>query len=494
MATNPAVSLPEGGEVRRALERCPFVVVSDITGETDTAAYADVLLPSLGWGEKEGTVTNSERRISRQRAFLPAPGGARADWWQLAEVARRMGFAEAFSYRAAAEIFAEHAGLSAFENEGARAFDIGAYAGIEPEEYAGLAPFQWPQSEGQSARIKRYFAEGEFFTPDGRGRFVPTPWRAPASAPAPAFPLILNTGRVRDQWHTMTRTAKAPRLMSHAPEPFVEVHPADAVRFGLRDGGLASVRSRRGEVVVRVAVSAGQKPGSVFVPIHWTDRYASQACVDALVEGFTDPISGQPELKFTPVSAAPYPAAWHGFAVSARAPVRAGLDYWALARAKDGFRLEFAGLSPVEDWMALARAVVGLDDAADLLAYHDAGAGQHRFAAFEEDRLAGALFIARDPVTVSRSWLCGHLGRAMSGSQDRLQLLAGRAASRGEDRGSIVCACFEVGEKQIADAVRAGRCRDVEQVGRTLRAGANCGSCRPEILKIIHAQQTFVAE
>jgi assimilatory nitrate reductase catalytic subunit len=451
-----------------------------------------VLLPSLGWGEKEGTVTNSERRISRQRTFLPAPGDARPDWWQLSEVARRIGFANAFSYRSAAEIFAEHAGLAAFENEGSRAFDIGAYAGITAQDYADLVPFQWPQHAGQSTRTRRYFDEGGFFTPDGRARFVPTPWRAPASTAARAFPLILNTGRVRDQWHTMTRTAKAPRLMSHVPEPFVEVHPSDAARFGLRNGGLAAVRSLRGEVVVRTVVSAGQKPGSVFVPIHWTDQYASQGRVDALVEGFTDPISGQPELKFTPVSVAPYPAAWHGFAVSAQPPSRTGPGYWALARTKGGFLLDLAGLSPVRDWMALARTVLALDEGADVLAYHDAGAGQHRFAAFEEERLTGALFIARDPLTVSRSWICGHLGRAMRHSQDRLQLLAGRAAAR-EDRGVMVCSCFEVGANQIADAVKTGRCRNADQIGQALRAGTNCGSCRPEILKIIHTQQTLIA-
>ena len=418
MATNPAVSLPEGDEVRAALEHCPFVVVSDITAETGTADYADVLLPSLGWGEKEGTVTNSERRISRQRAFLPAPGDARADWWQLAEVARRMGFAEAFPYLSAAEIFAEHAGLSAFENGGSRAFDIGAHAGIAARDYAGLAPFQWPQPAGAASRRRRgTLPRADSSPPTGEG--VSCPRHGARQRPRRRLPsrLILNTGRIRDQWHTMTRTAKAPRLMSHAPEPFVEIHPSDAARFGLRDGGLAAVRSRRGEVVVRVVISAGQKPGSVFVPIHWTDRYASHGRVDALVEGLIDPISGQPELKFTPVSAAPYPAAWHGFAVSTRAPGRAGLDYWALARTKGGFRLEFAGLSPAENWMALARAVLGLDEAADVLAYHDAGAGQHRFAAFEKDRLAGALFIARDPVTVSRSWICGHLGGKISESR-----------------------------------------------------------------------------
>ncbi|MGO9460321.1 MAG: molybdopterin-dependent oxidoreductase [Rhodomicrobium sp.] len=493
MATNPVDSLPRADEVRSALERCPFVVVSDITAGTDTAACADVLLPSAGWGEKNGTVTNSERRISRQRAFQPAPGDARPDWWQMAQVAKRLGFARAFSYRNAAQIFAEHAGLTAMENEGTRAFDIGAYAGSATKDYNKLAPFQWPQPAGQPARDTRYFANGGFFTADGKGRFVPTPWRTPASAPAGAFPLTLNTGRIRDQWHTMTRTAKTARLLNHVAEPFVEVHPSDAARYGLNDGGLAKVRSRRAEVVVRVAVTVGQRPGSVFVPIHWTDQYASRARVDALVEGHTDPVSGQPELKFTPVSVAPYPAAWHGFAVSERQPVKKGLDYWAVARAKAGFRLELAGLAAAKDWTAFAHVVLSLNDGADVLAYHDGGAAQYRFAAFEDNRMTGALFIARAPVSVSRGWACEQLGRTVSEPRDRLRLLAGRPAEAAGDRGAIVCSCFEVGAKQIAEAVTAGRCCDVEQIGQVLRAGTNCGSCRTEITKIIQSHSVSKA-
>jgi assimilatory nitrate reductase catalytic subunit len=485
LATNPAESLPEAGEVRAALKRCPFVVVSDMTGETGTAAYADVLLPSAAWGEKDGTVTNSERRISRQKAFLPAPGEARPDWWQLCETAKRMGFGSAFSYQNAAEIFAEHAGLSAFENGGTRAFDIGAFARITAKDFDKLEPFQWPQAQEQPTRATRFFAQGGFFTADRKGRFVATPWRAPASAACPAFPLVLNTGRIRDQWHTMTRTGKSPRLMSHMPEPFVEIHASDASRYGLRDGGLAIVRSRRAEAVLRVAISGGQRPGSVFAPIHWTSQFASNASADALIEGHTDPVSGQPELKFTPVSAAPYPAVWHGFAVSVRRPSVQGFDYWALARTRGGFRLELAGLSPAADWTALAHGVLSLQGEADMLAYHDTASGQYRFAAFEDGRMTSALFIARGAVSVSRSWACEQLGQTVSEPGSRLRLLAGRAAGGSRDRGAIVCSCFEVGEKQILEAVSTGRCGDLDQVGKTLGAGTNCGSCRPEIRKII---------
>src|SRR5262249_19599441 len=152
----------------------------------------------------------------------------RPDWWQMAQVAQRMGFTAAFSYQGASEIFAEHAGLSAFGNNGTRAFNIGAYSNTGAKEYDTLEPFQWPQAPADPAKETRHFAKGGYFTADNKGRFVQTPWRAPASPLEPAFPLTLNTGRIRDQWHTMTRTAKTPRLMSHIAEPFLEAHPADA--------------------------------------------------------------------------------------------------------------------------------------------------------------------------------------------------------------------------------------------------------------------------
>ena len=176
MATNPVDSMPEADAVRSALQRCPFVVVSDITAETDTAACAHVLLPSLGWGEKDGTVTNSERRISRQRAFLPAPGEARADWWQIAEVGKRLGFAAAFSYRNAAEIFAEHAGLSAFENDGSRDFDIGAYADISARGLRRAASRSNGRNQRSRLRAQRgSLAKADFSPLTERGASLPRP-------------------------------------------------------------------------------------------------------------------------------------------------------------------------------------------------------------------------------------------------------------------------------------------------------------------------------
>ena len=209
MATNPAVSVPDAERLRRGLRGCDLVVVSDVTAETDTARLADVLLPAAGWGEKDGTVTNSERRISRQRRFRPLPGRARPDWWIVTQVARRMGFAGAFPYEDPAAIFREHAALSAFENHGERAFDLGTLAALDQEAYDALEPVQWPVPEGRPQGTARLFADGRFATPDGRARFVPVRHRPPAHRPDRDRPMLLNTGRLRDQWHTMTRTGRS---------------------------------------------------------------------------------------------------------------------------------------------------------------------------------------------------------------------------------------------------------------------------------------------
>ena len=482
MATNPAVSLPRAGAVGPALARCPFVVVSDVVRGTDTARHADVLLPSTAWGEKDGTVTNSERCISRQRPFLPAPGEARADWWQVCEVARRMGFARAFPYRHPAEIFAEHAALSGAGNDGGRDFDISAYAGITRPAYDALEPFRWPRPAGRAAPGPRFFADGGFFTRDRRAVMVPTPYRAPASSVSPRFPLVLNTGRIRDQWHTMTRTAKSATLMSHRPEPFVEVHPEDAARHGIEDAALVRVSSRHGSAVLRAVVTSELRPGTVFAPIHWSRQHASDASVGTLVGAHTDPVSAQPEFKFTPVAVAPFKAAWHGFAATLARPSTAGADYWAVARTATGWRTELAARDAPDDWAGAARRILGAGPAAELVTYCDHAAGRHRFACYSDDRLAGVLFVSRTPVPETRNWAVARIGDAQA---DRWTVLAGQAGGTVPDVGAIVCACFQVGQKQIAGAVESGACASVADVGVHLGAGTNCGSCRPEIARLV---------
>jgi assimilatory nitrate reductase catalytic subunit len=326
MATNPAVSLPRAGHVGAALDKLDLLVISENVRANDTVrAGAHILLPAAAWGEKDGTVTNSERRISRQRAFLPLPGESKPDWWIVAEVARRLGFGSAFAYRSAADVLREHAALSAFENGGRRAFDLGALAELTDQQIETLAPVQWPAPKGEPHRERRFFAFGGYFTPDGKARFIATARPAPRAATTRRFPFRLNTGRIRDQWHTMTRTGTSPRLSAHLPEPFVEVHPDDAA--GLTDGG-ASPRSRHaGARACSRFISDRQRRRSLFAPIHWSRVNASSAHIGDLVMPHTDPFSGQPESKATPASIAPVSYEFRGFALT-RQPIELPAEAW----------------------------------------------------------------------------------------------------------------------------------------------------------------------
>ena len=475
--TNPAVSLPDADAVRAAIGTCPFVVVSDITAATDTARLADVILPATAWGEKDGTVTNSERCISRQRSFLPAPGESRPDWQIIADVAKRMGYADAFDYQGPAEIFREYAALSGIAGHLGRDFDISAKMTISDGEYDTLAPFYWPATAAGEGG--RFFAKGGFFTPDRRGRMIAVKAQAPQSVPSAEWPLRLNTGRVRDHWHTMTRTAKSPRLSAHLAEPYLEIHPEDAGRLGLAAAGLAEVTSPNGRAILRVLVTDRIAPGSVFAPMHWTGETASLGRVGALVAPITDPVSGQPESKGSVCRAAPFKAACFGFALSVCEP-HSTAPYWAKARARGGWRLELALDCEPEDWIAHARDLFGLDADAVPLAVSDARRKTFRVAFLRDHRLVAALFVAPEPVAVSRQYLLGQLD-----GEVRNDFLAGRPGADRPDPGAIVCACFDIGVNTIRTAIEEQGLSSVEAIGEALRAGTNCGSCKPELRVIL---------
>ncbi len=492
MATNPVVSMPDADAVEAAVKTCPFVVVSDILRETDTARHAHVLLPSLGWGEKSGTVTNSERRISRQRAFLDAPGEARADWWQLNEIARRMGFVEAFDFGSNAEIFDEHAALSAFENTGSRDFDIGAYVGMDEPAYDTMVPFQWPQPDGKHRGITRFFANGGFFHQDGKARFIaiePTG----SDRTNPDYPFTLNTGRIRDQWHTMTRTGKSARLSAHIAEPFAELHPRDAIEAGIGNAGLVEIASPYGRAIVRALLTERQARGSIFVPMHWNDQFAAKARIDTVVAPLTDPVSGQPASKNVAVAARPFKAARYGFAVSTAKPDNLDAAYWALAKAEGGWRLELAFDQASDDWCSWCRSTFAIPEDVEPLGYADEQSGDLRLAFFAGKRLLAALFLAREPVAVARNWAISQLTAEHGDLRKRFALVAGRPGADKPDPGATVCSCFSVGVNQIVGAVRNG-CHSVEAIGKELNAGTNCGSCRAEIRGIIDGCLAAAAE
>lgn len=468
MATNPAVSLPDAEAVRAAMRRIPCLVASDCTRESDTLDLARIRLPALGWGEKDGTVTNSERVISRQRGFRLAPGEARQDWWIVAQVAKRLGWASAFAWDGPAAIFREHAAVTGLARPSARAFDISGLADLSDTEYDALAPTRWP--------VARRGEEGGRLAP--AARFVATPFRAPAHATDAAFPLRLLTGRLRDQWHTMTRTGPVPRLMAHVPEPVVTLHPADA--GALEEGGLAAVESRWGRAVLRVRLDAGQARGMVFAPMHWTDRFAARARVNAAVNPAVDPVSGQPELKHTPVRVVPAPMAWHGFLL-ARDTLGAGLATWsALVPAAEGvWRHELAGTEPPTEAFARLRALVE-EPAAAWVVLEDPAAGLHRAALLREGRLLAALFLGREPTLPPRDWLTGLFAEPAIGGAARRALLAGLPAD-GPPPSPTICICHGV----TAAAILGCGARSVAGVGEATRAGTGCGSCRPEIAALL---------
>jgi assimilatory nitrate reductase catalytic subunit len=487
MATNPAVSLPDAGQVRRALEKCELVIVSDCVRHTDTTRHAHVLLPAAAWGEKGGTVTNSERRISRQRAFLPPAGEVRPDWWIVAEVAKRLGFGAAFDYPNAAAIFREHAALSGVANDGARAFDISGLAELSDDGYARLAPIQWPVTIGHPQGTMRLFGDGAFFTPGGRASFVAITPRPPAYATDDEYPLALNTGRTRDHWHTLTRTGYSARLSAHSIEPYVEMHPDDARPLGIGEGALVRIRSRWGQASARVRLSETQRTGSVFAPMHWSDAFTSAGCIDTVVNPVTDPISGEPEFKHTPVAVAPLKPAWHGFLLSRRWLVPNAASYWAAARGRHLWRYELAGDELPQDWAARARALLcAPDEKVEWIEYFDKAARRYRAARLAHGRLESCIFIESGPVLPGRDWLAALFALEKLDPATRVGLLAGVPSRGSRDTGRQVCACFGVGESAIIEAIHAG-CASAAEIGAHLKAGTNCGSCVPEIKVLLDA-------
>ncbi|MEM9330454.1 MAG: nitrate reductase [Pseudomonadota bacterium] len=494
MSTNPVDSLPEANTVKRALETCPFVVVSDILEETDTIEFADVKLPASAWGEKNGTVTNSERRISRQRKFLETPGAARPDWWQFAEVAKRMGYSEAFDFSSEVEIFREHAQLSSLENNGSRDFDIGKMARVSKDAFQNLEPFQWPLPIGHETNDQRFFADGKFYTDDQKARFVAV---KPISHSITSLdlPFTLNTGRVRDHWHTMTRTARAARLSSHMAEPFCEMHSEDAVNLGLKQAELVNIENQYGTITVRILITTKVKKGSLFVPMHWTDQFASSARVDVLVPARLDPSSGQPASKNVAVKISPVNVGAYGFMVSRVKPnlKHTQPQYWATAKCNGGWRTEFA-FATMADAMRFGESAAIAANGTFTLDYNDPLSSGHRIAAFSEKHLKLALYLSKEPVLLSREWLVSQLDNAYSNTSERQKVLAGRADAAMPDKGRLVCSCHQVGANEINAAIHSGSIT-ISQIGKCLKAGTNCGSCRAEITGMIneHLQETKIA-
>jgi assimilatory nitrate reductase catalytic subunit len=517
--TNPAQSMPDQATVRRALERAELVVVQEAFATTATCGYADLLLPATTWGEKDGTVTNSERRISRVRPAVGKPGSARHDWEIAVDFARRLETRSPtlFPYATPESIWREHR-----ESTRGRDLDITglSYAQLE------RSPQQWPFPEGASSGRARLYEDGVFPTPDGKARFADVRYQPVAEARVSRYPFSLTTGRLRDQWHGMSRSGTLGRLFRHVPEPVVQVHPQDAAQHGWQDGELVHVTSRRGSIVLPLQASDEVGPGQAFIAMHWGPEFLGGisstgeplAGVNALTTSACCPSSKQPELKHAAVKIlkAELPwtllgAAWLPLpralqareqlkALMARFPFASCVPFsnnaplaQAATRERSGVLFRAAAYEPpAQEVVQQLESLLALDEG-ELLRYADRRRGQGRTIrvrrAGAELRVEG-LLLAGD--TRAAPWLQALLLQELPAQAYGRMLLApgAQAPLALSPRGRQVCNCFGVGaptiEAQLAASTGTPQQR-LAALQQALRCGTQCGSCLPELQRMVQA-------
>ncbi|QPF75717.1 molybdopterin-dependent oxidoreductase [Roseateles sp. DAIF2] len=510
--TNPAQSLPDQDLVRRALARCELVILQEAFADTATAAFADVLLPAASWGEKEGTVTNSERRITRVRAAVPPPGLSRADWRIVRDLARelerllRPGLPSLFAAEEPQQLWLEH-------REATRGRDLDitglSYALLEHE-----GPQQWPFPEGAVQGRARLYEDHRFLAaPGGRARFIARPFAPPRDETNVRFPFALSTGRLRDQWHGMSRTGLLGRLFAHESKPLLRLNPHDMPRRGLKDGDLVRVASRRGALNLIVLGDAAIAPTQAQVAMHWGEEFVSGrdeqgralAGINALTQSACCPDSRQPELKFSAVAVHKLALPWR-LAASAWGPAGHGLR--ALMREFDyAHCLPIAGPDGREGWrfeaaQAAAIAPPLMQRIAELLGlqgpgvlrYVDTRRGRLRLLRLDETgtHLQGLLTLTEG--AQEGAWLHELWREAGAVAPHGRRLLApdvGEAASGEQDptpRSPQVCNCFDVSEARIRAQLAASPGAPAERLKTlqaALRCGTQCGSCLPALRRLV---------
>ena len=411
MATNPVVSLPNSKKIMTALEKCPLVVVSDCMDNTDTMAFADVVLPAQGWSEKSGTVTNSERRISRQRRILPSPGEAKPDWWIISQVAQNMGFETAFTYRHEGEIFKEYAQMTTLgQDKQPRDLHLLGLTTLDDKGYSELTPQQWPVLEQQpniqeKADIQhiRLFSDAQFFTPDKRARFVPISYSSPQHATSMCYPLLLNTGRIRDHWHTMSRTGLSETLASHTAEPFVQIHPKTAIEYQLENNHIAEIYNVNSAIQARVCVTEEISENSLFIPIHWNSATAQNSKPCLLINDVVDPDSGQPEFKHTPVKIKQWHYSSEALFITPHKIEMDNIEYWVCEKTNGGYLYRIASK---QNTMAL---IIQLSSLLDNINKESKLTSEltheYRHAIISNTKLHSAFVVSEKTTNAQKTWL-----------------------------------------------------------------------------------------
>ena len=522
--TNPAQSLPNQALVRRALAKAEFVVVQEAYATTATGAFADLLLPATTWGEKDGTVTNSERRISRVNAAIAPSGDARHDWAILADFGQRLEkrlpsrtatyvpeVSTLFPYGSAESVWNEHR-----ESTRGRDLDI---TGLSYAILLDQGPQQWPMPEGASQGMARLYANGRFPTPNGRAKFAAMHYHPVAEPRSHDYPYSLNTGRLRDQWHGMSRTGTLGRLFGHVSEPSIDLNPQDMIQMGLEAGDLVQVTSRRGEIVIAAQPSDTLAPTQAFIAMHWGEEYLSGMNADAqrrrgvndlTVSAFC-PASKQPELKHAAIRIAPADLPWRLLAMawlpdtqalSVREALKPLMDRFAFstcvpfgrephAQGKVGVIFRAASMRPTsQDLIQHIETLMGVDGT-DVMRYQDAHCNQHRAMRMRRDPKGVYLegFVLSGDIS-AEAWLKPLLQDEMLANAYGSALLAQGATPplATESKGKQVCTCFNVAESDIVATLRG--CRGdadsrLTQLQGQLKCGTNCGSCVPALRKLI---------
>ncbi|MFH4858062.1 nitrate reductase [Vibrio diabolicus] len=473
MATNPVVSLPDNQMVKRALEACPFVIVSDITAESDVAKYADVLLPAAGWGEKQGMVTNSERRLSRQRQFQTPPGEAKSDWWAISQVGQALCALEktqnGFAFTSERAVFREYAAMTGMNADSPLKLDLSQYANLTEQEYEEWVPTQWGG--------ERPFADGVYSHPDGKARFVVTSELLQRLERTKGW--WLNTGRQRDQWHTMTRTGHIAHLAASELEPTVYMNTLSATQNRLKAGQLTKLfqpTSNTG-IYAKVVIDEGLGFQELFMSMHWAGRYGGESSVNAIVNSVKDPISGQPAFKSSYVEVQDAAVKTYGMFIGtlfdsskflySAFQAESNLGIWRFAHDKRPKKQSFCrteksrriAIDIAQGWLAVDYDLVG-----------------------DVRIIRSVLVVSSEPIQTDYTNFTGLIGKPMELSQ----LLT---ITQSQSSAKLICSCFRVTDKQIHDAMEKQDCTSVTQLQNKLKCGTNCGSCVSQIKQMVNSHQ-----
>ncbi|WP_196137280.1 molybdopterin-dependent oxidoreductase [Aliikangiella sp. G2MR2-5] len=534
MATNPLVSLPDTQLVKKALNACEFVVVNEVFQSSETLAYADLVLPAQGWGEKSGTVTNSERRLSRQRAFMEPVGEAKPDWWIICEVAKAMGFSKAFNYSNVAQIFNEHITLLNESYPLTGSIALKPLQDLTSEHYDRMVPVQWPQTDNQSIVLGGQSAlfDCRFHTRSKRPEMIAVNyWRSvedlnsnkvsllsqshlTSSKTKPGF--ILNSGRIRDQWHTMTRTELATELNHHVVEACVSMHPIDAAENKINDASFVELSSFQKSMIIRANYSYEVARGQLFIPMHFANNHLSSGGVNQLVDRQCDPQSGQPAFKQSRVSIKPVNMQSEATLVSPFFFEELPFHYWYRIKIRGGYRYSLALEETIDEaykklycWLmgrtylhsfeenrtrqllrGEGKRLQNASENRSIIRQGKYSEKVRRLAILEEGSLLAAFQIGQVGNKVSTPWMDSLLEGPLTLSQ-KAALVAGSSELKEINR-DYLCLCAKVSRSYIEHEIKSldsitcakeekNKEQLLEEVIRTTGAGKGCGSCIAEI-------------